>query len=188
MTKSRVAFILTFLVCLAGAASASIFGQQAPASSPNAPASDELLLAEIRGLRADLNRVLSANVRAQLFVGRLQLQEQRMNTLSAQLAEVRASSARVALERTKQAERLDGLEDELAKGGIPPDQRNDIQGMTVSLKGELSRAAASLERLQIQEAELTGQLASEQGRWVYFNDALDQIEQSLVQVPAPLPD
>ena len=53
------------------------------------PATVDDLLAEMRGLRADLNQSSTASVRAQLLVGRLQLQEVRINTLGRDLTDIR---------------------------------------------------------------------------------------------------
>ena len=48
------------------------------------------LLAEVRGLRADLNQAAGASMRAQLLVARLSLQEQRITTLGKELTELQA--------------------------------------------------------------------------------------------------
>ena len=56
-------------------------------------------IAEIRALKAALNERLEPNIRVQLLVARLQLQEQRTNTVSRDLADVqqrmRRSDARL---------------------------------------------------------------------------------------------
>src|SRR5688572_1086 len=47
------------------------------------------LLVEVRGLRAAIEQLASSNARIQLAIGRLQIQEQRVNTLLRQQIEVR---------------------------------------------------------------------------------------------------
>src|ERR687895_113852 len=50
--------------------------------------SQDALLAEIKALRADLNQRLDASIRAQLLVARLQVQEQRISTLTRQMSDI----------------------------------------------------------------------------------------------------
>ncbi|RPI51078.1 MAG: hypothetical protein EHM55_19865 [Acidobacteria bacterium] len=52
------------------------------------PASLDDVVAELRGIRADLAETSSASVRSQLLVARLQLQEQRINGLTRQVSDV----------------------------------------------------------------------------------------------------
>ena len=54
----------------------------------NGPASLDDVVAELRGIRADLAETSSASVRSQLLVARLQLQEQRISGLMRQRADV----------------------------------------------------------------------------------------------------
>ena len=59
----------------------------------NGPASLDDVVAELRGIRADLAETSSASVRSQLLVARLQLQEQRITGLTRQRAEVQSQIA-----------------------------------------------------------------------------------------------
>jgi hypothetical protein len=59
------------------------------AQSRTTPPEDPVV-AEIRALRADLNERLEAAMRARLLVARLQVQEQRINTVVRQLHELAA--------------------------------------------------------------------------------------------------
>src|SRR5476649_1090690 len=80
--KMKLAIIGAGLIALV----AGTAGQTA--SQPSS--SGDALLAEVRGLRAELNQAAGTSIRTQLLVARLQLQEQRINTVDKQLAEVRA--------------------------------------------------------------------------------------------------
>src|SRR5260370_19321513 len=80
-----------------------------PSGSTNSPI--DQLLAEVRGLRAEVNQAASASVRAQLLVARLQLQEQRINVLAGQLAEVRRLITATESGQTPMANQLKSLED-----------------------------------------------------------------------------
>ena len=67
------------------------------------------LLQEVRALRAAIERMTAAGTRAQLLLGRLQMQEQRMTSLARQLQETRTRLASVQRERQSQAQRARGV-------------------------------------------------------------------------------
>src|SRR5258706_5080558 len=56
------------------------------------------LLSEVRGLRAELSQFATASIRVQLFMGRLQLQEHRIQTLSQQVVDTRAELEKTRLD------------------------------------------------------------------------------------------
>ncbi len=105
-----------------------------------------------------------------------------MNALGVQLAEARASLTKADEERGTLTARFESFQKSLQSGDVPFEQRKDVEAMLGGLKQEVARTEALRQRLQAQAAELSGQLTTEQGRWVYFNDSLDQIEQSLQQL------
>lgn len=178
-TKSRSLLGAALALFLFGGISAGVAGQ---ASRPAAPGSaDSEMLTEIRGLRADLAQAMSTNIRAQLLVGRLQLQEQRMNTLSAQLGEVRRLLADEESARADAAASVDQIQRSLEAGEVPQEQRAELEAHVRAMKQELSRVSPRLQELRSQEADISGQLVSEQGRWIEFNSRLDEIERSLPQ-------
>src|SRR5207253_1944253 len=67
--------------------------QTGPGIEPSVPRQDVMkdLLVEVRGLRAAIEQMAGAGPRIQLAMGRLQLQEQRVNTYLRQLETVRES-------------------------------------------------------------------------------------------------
>ena len=90
---------------------------QAPRNEDVLPA----LLTEVRGLRAAMEQLASANAQSQLLVGRLQLQETRMNGMIRRLDTVRDNLA--AAEREWQAapteetwDRIAEIQQRLARG------------------------------------------------------------------------
>ncbi len=58
-----------------------------------APSAMEALLGEVRGLRAEVHQAAGASIRTQLLVARLSLQEQRLNGVAKQLADVQTQRA-----------------------------------------------------------------------------------------------
>ena len=88
----QIALTLAFVVVLA-VWRATPAAEQASAGQ----SSDTLaaLLVEVRGLRAAMEQMASAGPRVQLAMGRLQLQEQRVNTLVRQLEAIRNDLAAI---------------------------------------------------------------------------------------------
>ena len=68
---------------------AIVVGSMVSGQPQQRPATQDDLLAEIRGLRADMNRIAQNTVRVQLVTARLTLQESRLNTLAQQRNSVR---------------------------------------------------------------------------------------------------
>ena len=77
-----VALIAILVVAVTG----GVTGQQRPAPSRAATLDD--LLEELRAFRSELRDSSATSLRAQLLLARLQLQEQRVNTIWRQLSEV----------------------------------------------------------------------------------------------------
>lgn len=129
-------------------------------------ASQDDLLAEIRGLRADMNRVEQNSMRVQLVTARLTLQEGRLSTLSQQLNNVRQelTQSRLALApftlQLKQAQ----------------DSNSEI---FTPLRNVMEQLQTRDRALRAQETELDRLFASEQNRWMDFNSQLDEIERAL---------
>jgi DNA repair exonuclease SbcCD ATPase subunit len=139
------------------------------------------LLAEVRGLRAAMEEVASSGTRAQLLLGRLQLQEQRVNALNGRLDAVRkeiAGNEQVAA----------AMEDELKRAteasqnqSLPPAMQRQMEDQLRHIKPEYLRRQTEIQRLQQAEASLSQELASEQGRWNDFNRTLEELERSLAR-------
>jgi chromosome segregation ATPase len=112
----------------------------------------------------------------QVLLARVGLQEQRINAVARQLADIRqqlpGTDPRLPAEIDRLEEMLRGSATDLAK------QRaidQELSGMKATLQQQLSRQRA----LRSQEEELSALLATEQARWTEFNDRLDALERSL---------
>ncbi len=87
---------------------------------------------------------MSANIRAHLLVGRLQLQDQRMTALGAQLAGGQQALDAAERERVDQADRLADLQNALSAGQIPADEEQAIRQETARMKtGPVARGRAA---------------------------------------------
>jgi hypothetical protein len=159
----------------AGIARSPVHAQQQLSNADVLPA----LLAEVRGLRAALEQMASANAHAQLLVGRLQLQETRMAGMIRRLDTVRDSlaSARGTYEHLagslKQFENDKGPE---SGGGVPEEEKDN---MLRGLRAGAAAAKANVDRLAAEENQLTVDLTAEQSRWIDINQRLDELEKSL---------
>jgi predicted nucleic acid-binding Zn-ribbon protein len=137
------------------------------------------LLVEVRGLRAAIEQMASAGPRVQLALGRLQLQEQRLNTLIMKLDATReklANSQRQASQHQWQLTRLEAA----AKEAPNAEEREQANHMLTVLKGEIADSQTEVQRLTAEEASTASEIASEQNRWSEFNTRLEELERSLV--------
>jgi hypothetical protein len=113
----------------------------------------------------------------QVLTARLTLQEQRIAVLSNQRADLLTRLAAAERERVEVETRVKGLKD--SRQEAPPQMHEEIEG---ALKTETTRLSQRLQveqQLRLQETDLTGLIASEQGRWQEFNGRLDELERSL---------
>jgi hypothetical protein len=156
------------MIAIAAAVSAA---QSAP------PAPRDELAAEIRALRTELNERLEANIRAQLLVARLQLQEQRTATVIRQLQEVNDKLRENQQTKTQ----LEGALKMFA-GMAGADPTKEEEGfVTAPLKAQMKAVTELETELKLQQAQLTAAIAEEQGRWNAFNARLDELERAFTK-------
>lgn len=145
---------------------AAVAGLAAQSGAPQA----DPTLAELRAMRIDINERLEANIRVQLLLGRLTLQEQRTNTVVRQLAEVTEKLR--ANELTKG--QVEGFTKMFGLDAVKADDEENF--LTATIRGQIEHAAKADADLKQQQAELTAALAQEQARWATFNAQLGELE------------
>src|SRR5262245_26007144 len=121
------------------------------------------LLVEVRGLRAAMEQMASAGPRVQLALGRVQLQEQRVNNLLRRIDESRGHLADAQRDYEAMQQRIRGLE-----AGIRDPQPNgppvaDLQAMQREQERELARMASEVQRYTNEVSTMEADLATEQG-------------------------
>jgi chromosome segregation ATPase len=146
--------------------------------SQRSPATLDDLLAEMRGLRTDLNQSSSASVRTQLLVARLTLQEQRINALAGQLDNARRALSSKQGDPESPIVRLKRFEDAVQIPG-PPEAQVEMERMLPRLRADAALWQREEQALRSQENELSVLLATEQNRWIDFNSRLDDLERAL---------
>lgn len=157
---------------------AAVAGWWRPAAA-QAVRSDDLvpaLLTEVKGLRAAMEQMASSNARAQVLIGRLQLQEGRMAGMIRRLDTVRdgLAAARHNYDAIQGSVRM--LTDKSS-----PDGGDDLEGVLGGLKAQVASAKGNVDRLTAEEAQLTSDLSAEQARWIEINQRLDELERSLAK-------
>ena len=137
------------------------------------------LLTEVRGLRQAMEHMAAAGPRVQLALGRLQLQEQRVNTLIRRLESVRESLSTAQRELGQHQGALAQFEAVLKDGSNPNPEREQMGHMIDNFRREVARASADVQRLTAEESSVASDIASEQGRWTELNQRLEELERAL---------
>jgi chromosome segregation ATPase len=171
--KWRMAGVCGVLLGLA-AMSAGVAGQTA--ASPDVLTE---LLREVRGLRSAMEQIASSGPRVQLALGRLQLQEQRVNTLLRRLDEIRAALQQAQSDHEGHQQQMRQFETVIEEAGAQ--ERKEATFMIEQLKAPVARAAADIQRLQLEEASTAQLLASEQARWTDINRSVEDLERTLLK-------
>ncbi len=170
------------LVLVASGAGLSVRARAA-AQATRATEQDVLpaLLFEVRGLRAAMEQMASAGPKVQLALGRLQLQEQRVNNLLRRMESVQNELATALQESDKAKHELTGMVTALKAGQLPPEQQQHGERIVEEFQAQAGRALAKVQRLQVEESGLTQELATEQGRWTNINQRLEELERALTR-------
>lgn len=173
--------IAGWLLVLAGLAVGSAFTGARAAGTPDPQERDVLpaLLTEVRGLRAAMERMASAGPRVQLALGRLQLQEQRVNNGFRRLEALRTGLAGAQREEEEARQRIATMEEALKTMTEPAQVRDIEQELRAMKQLRLPGLTAEVQRLQVEESNVAQEIAAEQGRWTDINQRLEDLERAL---------
>jgi len=178
----RRKFGVLALVLVVGGAG---LGVRARAAAQATRATDQdvlpALLIEVRGLRAAMEQMASSGPQVQLALGRLQLQEQRVNNLLRRIESVQNEVASATQEADKLREEVSRMEGALKSVNLPAEERQHVEQVLPFLRSNVAQAAAKVQRLQTEESGLTQELATEQGRWTDINQRLEELERALTR-------
>jgi chromosome segregation ATPase len=172
--RARWALLTVAFVTVAGAS--GVVARQAQAARDQDVL--QALLVEVRGLRTAIERMVSVGPRVQLALGRLQLQEQRVNTLLRRHDELTQNIESDQAQVARMTDGLSRLEDEQRRV-TDTARRDDLEAEMKSVKAMVAQTNAQLQRLQAEEATLAAQIATEQGRWMDISSQLDALERTL---------
>jgi hypothetical protein len=122
------------------------------------PLQDQLL-EEVKGLRADVRKTSGVNLQAQVLVGRLQVQQDRV-----------AEAQR----------RLYAVQGQL---GVNAQLRQHTEGQinrtNPQFKDQLTQLEQEIERLKTQEAEARWELSTEQAAWTDLSTRLENLDSTI---------
>jgi chromosome segregation ATPase len=174
MTRRHTFRAAALAIVIAG----GVFAARGFAQGQQASGTDVLpaLLQEVKGLRAAMEQMATSNAHAQLLVGRLQLQESRMNSMIRRLDTVRDEHAKAQAGYEQISSSLKMLEGNRSPNDPPQEDRDQMLTM---FKKQIETAKASVDRWAIEETQLTSDLTAEQARWIDINQRLDELERSL---------
>jgi predicted nucleic acid-binding Zn-ribbon protein len=178
MRKTMVrVLVIAGIALVAGLAGSAAARGQAP------PSPDVLsaLLVEVRGLRAAMEQMASAGPRIELALGRLQLQEQRVNTLLRRHTEVRERVADAERGIELVAREIEAGQAQLGGDSLDDNERKAVQLALGETKARHAQLNIDVQRLRAEEADVAQLLAVEQGRWTEINQRLEELEMALTR-------
>lgn len=158
-------------------AMALAFAGQNPAPQPD-PLSSQAIVQELRLLRQAVEDVLASSVRVQLLMGRLQLQEARIQALVRQGAEIDSQLAGMEAERQSLAGQRRMLE-KVPEQTTDPTEREFAGQQLASLVERLKQIDSRHNSLLAEQAGIQQLVAAEQARWGDFNNRLEELERLL---------
>jgi hypothetical protein len=172
----RALAVSGFIVAL-GAAALAAAGRQTDRS----PDVLNALLVEVRGLRAAMEQMASAGPRIELALGRLQLQEQRVNNLLRRQLDVRERLAGAEREADNVASEIEQQQELLSRTSLDEQDRLSIQQQLKQMKQRIPLMQGDVQRLRAEEAEVAQLVATEQNRWTEINQQLEALERALAR-------
>ena len=164
-----IAIACVLAIVVAGGVSGQ--GQRSPATLDD-------LLAELRGLRTDLNASVGTNTRVQMIVGRLGVQEQRITSASRELSEVQNQLRDAMQQRQRTSNMVAAMRQRLESNAVVLDRVSYARDIA-EIESRLLRERQREDDLRYRESELLSMLVTEQGRWMEFNSRLDDLEREL---------
>jgi hypothetical protein len=170
---------MTGLICSAAVAFA--LASQAPGAQPEPALASQAIVQELRALREAIEQVLATNVRVQLLLGRLQLQETRIQTLIRQSREIDSQIDGMASERDSLRQQQRTFE-RAATETTDPEEREFAKQQQTVLAERLKQLDSRHATLLADQANAQQVIANEQSRWGEFNSRLEELERMLGSV------
>jgi predicted nucleic acid-binding Zn-ribbon protein len=177
MRSGRTGIGVAIVVLILGAAAAMRASAQPPNTSDPLPA----LLAEVHALRVAMEQQASIGPRVQLTMARLNIEEQRVTHLSAEVDNVRQRLMGLDNGITATSDRLATLQQQLQIES-DPNRRRQLEAEAAEAQRVVRMQATEQQAMRSRESEAAQALASEQARWVELNSRLDELERLLTPV------
>ena len=165
--------VILFLLAL-GAAFTIGASAQSPAVNDPLPA----LLSEVHALRVAMEQQATVGPRVQLTLARLNIEEQRVTHLAAELNNVRQQLAGTELALRRASDELAEVEKRQQIEG-DPGRRRELEEVQRGEEFHIRQHNAQLQQLRTRENDAAQALAAEQARWVDLSSRLDELERLL---------
>ena len=143
------------------------------------------LLAETRALRTDVNRAVSAGIRAQLLATRLGAQEQRISSVTGQIVEAQRALGEAASEQRARNAHLAQLQDLRRAGNLTASQMEGFVEMMTRIRLDVEQSTSDVQALRGAEQELRRTLSADQNLWGEIKSRLEDLERSLPAADRP---
>jgi chromosome segregation ATPase len=180
--RIRLQSVLTLTAIVAAMAIGSAHTVAAPSQAAQPADPLTALLAEVHALRIAMEQAATVAPRLQLTLARLNIQEQRIGQLLAQLDQVRRELSAASLESQKLSEQLPELEKSI-QTATDDKVRKSYEYEQAEIKRKLGAQSRLEEQLRGRENEAAQALSTEQSRWVDLNARLDDLERLLGPIP-----
>ena len=138
----------------------------------------QALLTEVRQLRHEVKHLAVVNTRAQLTMQQMQLQEQRLSHVSAELDGIRRQLAAVSSQHAENAKRVEDFETRNTQEQDPKIVANQ-EAIVRDLKEMVERSTSREASLRAQEADAALRVQNEQAKWQDLSDQVSTLSQSL---------
>jgi hypothetical protein len=180
MIRSKMAVtVVSVALVLAIMTMRPLVHAQAPARGDASDLAVAALVTEIRALRADLAAASRNQLRAQMLLGRVQMQEQRLAYLDKQRSDAAGQVAALAQMTSGLRTQVEGFKDGQCAALPSSEQRGNCEAQGTALAKLLAEQDARDQQLRAQERDLETALSTEQARWSEFNSRLDELERTL---------
>jgi chromosome segregation ATPase len=136
------------------------------------------LLAEVRLLRQAIERQSAVTGRAQLLVGKLALQDQRVMRWQSEAARLESEAAGLGQRRVVNQARLTELRHEI-QNDRDPERAQALEREARRLETQVKQEAAQHAMLETRRAEAAQALDAERSRYDELSDRLERLEREL---------
>jgi chromosome segregation ATPase len=172
-------YALVSIALISGLSGNAQTPQKNEASTPSETAIMQALLAEVRQLRQAVQHVAAVDVRVQLVLQQMQLEQQQLNRASLRLDDIRKQIADFSSHEAEVASNLQSTEARLTEEQDPKTVK-ELQEEQAQFKEWMTQQLPAREaQLRAQEADAATLLQNEQNRWQELSDQLSALTQTL---------
>ena len=136
------------------------------------------MLTEVRGLRVAIEQLAATGPRVQLAMGRLQMQEQRIDALGKRHIEVRDRRLENEAELVRVKQML-SVNENAFRTSTNPSARAQAEAEAEPLRTMVADLTAKVQRLQTEEATIAQDVSVEQAQWSEISRRLDELDRAL---------